>query len=62
MLAYFSILLHNNIVSVIWIHTDIEKYVKGQHCNNMEKYANTIRVLVTHVSLYRITRTQFTYI
>ena len=26
------------------------KYVIGQHCNNMEKYANTICVLVTHVS------------
>ena len=30
--------------------TNIEKYAVGQHHNNMVKYANTIRVLVTHVS------------
>ena len=38
------------ITLTISICTNIEKYAIGQHCNNMEKYANTIRVLVTHVS------------
>ena len=37
------------ITPTIWICTNIEKYAKGQHYN-MEKYANTIRVVVTHVS------------
>ena len=35
----------------ILICTNIEKYAIGQqHSNNMEKYANTICVLITHVS------------
>ena len=45
----------------ISICTNIEKYAIGKHCNDMEKYANTICVLVKHVSYTELCRIIFQY-
>ena len=45
---------HLHVTLTILMCTNVEKYVIRQHCNNMEKYANMIRILIMHVSYTKL--------